>query len=162
MQGGTTSRPVVRMARTTRTRRPRWGLLAQFGAGSLVPLLLFGLVLANHERNVIRADQEQSTAEFAKLAARGLLSFILAPSDFDGPLPKDRIAILDVVVKRLSGPDSIPHVRFLGADGTIRYSDEKELIGKPAPDDDMFRRALRGETVAHHSKVRFLNAEDTS
>src|SRR5688572_16420276 len=129
------------MARTTRTRRPRWGLLAQFGAGSLVPLLLFGLVLANHERNVIRTDQEQSTAEFAKLAARGLLSFILSPSDFDGPLPEVRIAILDVVVKRLSGPDSHPHVRFVGSNGVVRYSDEKDLIGQRLPRDDIFRQA---------------------
>jgi diguanylate cyclase (GGDEF)-like protein len=145
------------MGRTRRNRRTRWGLLAQFGAGSLVPLLFFGVILADHERNVIRDNQESSTAEFSKLAARGLLSFIVAPSDLDGPLPEFRVKMLDTVVVRLSDRGIKPHVRISSADGTVRYSDEKSLIGTRLPTDERFRNAVLGETTAHHEKIFFSN-----
>ena len=125
-------------------------------------MLLFGVLLAAHERNVIRDNQETSTAEFARVGARGLLSFMVSDSDFNGPLPEDRITILDAVVDRLSGPDSDPHVRMSSADGTVRYSDEKELIGVRVPRDRMFQRAVNGETLASHEKRQFTNVSGES
>jgi diguanylate cyclase (GGDEF)-like protein len=124
-----------------------------------VPLLLFGLVLASHERDIIRDNQEASTAEFAKLGARGLLSFLLGPSDFDRPLPEDRIKVLDLIVSRLSEPGTTPHVRISGSNGIVRYATERALIGRRVAADERFRRAVGGEFVASHEQVHFLGEQ---
>ena len=131
-------------------------LLSRFTAISLIvtaaAAVVMGLGIQNYlEKVVLRQEAENAAEQVATL-----LNPRLRLVDFAGPLPAARFAQIDTLVREnIIGRNRqhVVRVKLWSRDGTILYSDERELVGRRFPIGKEFREALEGRTAFEISSL---------
>ena len=124
-------------------------LMTRFSVVGVMITLLVAAALGY----LMQADlTSNALADAGALAAAQVVasaSPLLVPADFNKPLSEERIAELDrLVTGDLAGSGSVVRVKIWNPQGTIVYSDEKQLIGKNFGLSSDVRAALTGRTVS--------------
>src|SRR5262245_46840679 len=111
-------------------RWTRMTLLARFTVTGLSVTLVIGVVLA---WTLARGQESAALAREAEAAAesaRVVLDPAIGSSSLDAPLPPERYAALDRIVReRLVGQHTV-RVKVWGLDGTVRYSTDPDEVGQ--------------------------------
>jgi signal transduction histidine kinase len=123
------------------------GLLLRFAAGSLGAFLLIGAgVMATTVSNVRHRAELEANAH-AVFVAEAVLGPALSGVDLRAPLTGEPYAQLDSIVRnRILSDGYDVRVKIWRADGTILYSDAREIVGQRFADEaDELSEALAGE-----------------
>ena len=131
------------MHATDRQKR-RW--LIEFGACSLVPILVLGLVVAQSLRESIRERALDRAKQEAVTVAQLAIEPQLSAGDLERPLPPERRRRIDSAVSDGAGP-RIVNVQIRNREGRIVYATDEQTAGRVVPATVQSRSALGG-TVA--------------
>jgi signal transduction histidine kinase len=123
------------------------GLLLRFAAGSLGAFLLIGAgVMATTVANVRHRAELEANAH-AVFVAEAVLGPALNGFDLSAPLSGEPYARLDSIVRtRILSDGYDVRVKIWRSDGTILYSDAREIVGKRFADEaEELGEAISGE-----------------
>jgi len=109
----------------------------QFAASGLLATIVIGLIAVVITRKTGTDEAIKNAKQVTGLAGRG----VVAPAVTKDVLAEDPAALdgLDKIVKDSVLKDGVVRVKLWTRDGTIVYSDQRELIGKTYPQDDKDR-----------------------
>lgn len=141
--------------------RMRWlrqirdfSLLTRFTAVSLIVTAAVAVVMGLGIQNYLEQAALRQGAENAAEQVAILLNPHLRLADFAGPLPAARFAQIDALVREnIINRQHVVRVKFWNRDGTILYSDMRELVGHHFPIEKELREALEGKTTFEISSL---------
>jgi diguanylate cyclase (GGDEF)-like protein len=108
---------------------PRLSLLGRFSLLSLAAICLTGAIVGSmlHERIEHRAIS--AARELAEATASTGARANLTEADLRGPLSEQRMRALDRSLARPLAASGVAQTKVFGADGRVRYSDDRSQIG---------------------------------
>ena len=131
---------------------PGLRLLLQFGAVSLVPVVILGLVMGQQVRQSMERRALKTFAGSTQTVAKLMAESYLADAGGVSPTPGSTDTFTPIMAKLtpLSGEKS--KLQVVDLFGTIRYSIDRAEIGKPAEPNPDRAKAYRGVVSAHWLK----------
>ncbi|MBI4282337.1 MAG: PAS domain S-box protein [Chloroflexi bacterium] len=140
-------------------RRLRQNLVVQFSVitfviGALVAIASI-LVIASHIRTAAVNDLAKRTESDVSLY------FLkdMTPADLEEPMTGERYDRFHDLVQHSMLGGRIVRVKLWAMDGTVIYSDQRELVGRKFTDDEHLTKALQGETVAEIGDIEGIENE---
>jgi diguanylate cyclase (GGDEF)-like protein len=130
--------------------RPRPSLLATFAIVSIVPLAALGFGLFYFLEGQIRSRALDGARNSAMLVARSSVEPIVLGTDLRGPLPPRLQDDLAASARQLHGA-GVVRIKLWNLDGTVVYSDKRELIGRTFPPSDELAEAAEGRIASEVS-----------
>ena len=129
-------------------------LLTRFTVVSLIVTAAVSVVTGLGIQNYLEQAALRQEAENAAEQVATLLNPHLRLSDFAGPLPAARFAQIDTLIREnISSRQHIVRVKLWSRDGTIVYSDKRELVGRRFPIEKELREALEGRIAFELSSL---------
>ncbi len=122
----------------------RLTLLSRFTLISLVLTAAIAIILVIGIQQRLENDALQQVANSAAEQVTLILSPSLWRSELSGPIPPDKYASLDAVIREDILLPHVVHVRIYSPNGTVLYADEKNLVGQKYPISSELAEALNG------------------
>lgn len=120
-------------ARNSHARLRLVGLLA---LASLGVLLIIGVGVSMITAHNLRRGKEEAAAFHAQFVADAVLAPFLQPSDLEGPVSGARFEEIDLFVRdHVLSDGQVVRIKIWRPDGTIVYSDDRELVGTTYPEE---------------------------
>ncbi len=141
-------------------RRPR--LLATVFCVSLALVGLTAATLVLIVSDHIRESAIDSSVTADGALIRSFAAQVGAGGDLGAPAPPDRTAAINAGLASLVDPDGsgIVQLKIYGADDTIRFSNDPDLVGRPSGDDDDLAEAI--DTARPVAGIEPANGEEES
>jgi diguanylate cyclase (GGDEF)-like protein len=132
--------------------RARPGLLATFAIVSLIPLATLGFGLFYFLQGQIRTRAIDGARNAATLVARSSVEPLVEDADLRAPLPAKLREQLSASREQLHAA-GVARIKLWNLDGTVVYSDKRQLIGRHFPPAEDLREAADGEVVSDVSNA---------
>jgi signal transduction histidine kinase len=132
------------------TKERRFRLARRFALSSLVAFLAIGAILSVVVSRQLRGRQEDAARFHAQFVADSVLRDHFEASDLHAPMSvrSARYHELLSVVRTRILQKPVVRIKIWNADGTILFSDEPRLVGKPFSVDEELKEAFEGKTTA--------------
>ncbi len=121
-------------------------LVQKFSLLSLISLLGIGLISGSVISKSIEANIVHRTEKQISSIVQAHASMVLSPAIFDDPDYSKHNDVFLTYYRMIKSPE-IDRIKIYNGEGTIIYSDEKELLGKNFRDNTDLAEALTGETL---------------
>ncbi|GAX91358.1 sensor domain-containing diguanylate cyclase [Effusibacillus lacus] len=118
-------------------------------------LVVFSLILTI----MVGQYKKRQIGEFAMQNSISLANYIAKKVQFESerfhsPLPTDQLRVLENELEVLSFSFGAKRLKIWDANGTVLYSNNRELIGRTFATGEEFQAAARGKTVVEFSKLK--------
>lgn len=121
------------------------GLLGKFGMVSAVLVIILGGLLTVVLRSIIEERALRRAEQLAQSLGQLTIESLLTPQDFlVERIDDERVSQLEDAIDRGLSGQAVSRVKIFSAQGTVVYSDEKELIGSRFDPSDEKSTALAG------------------
>ena len=134
-------------------------LLLQFSVTAFIVLVVMGFILVVFLSAAVRSHAVESLANQAVVDSRSQLLSVIVPSDLVLPMTGERYDAFHKYVEESIATGGTAEIKLWGKDGTIIYSNNKSMVGLKFPGNDLFQKALRGETVSEIPTPEDLKGE---
>jgi diguanylate cyclase (GGDEF)-like protein len=126
-------------------------LVARVALASLIPVVCLGVALGEYLERQIRTRSLGAKRETAILVA-GAIQSQLAPYNFVGGLTGEDLLAVDGMLSELKR-HGVVRIKVWDRRGRVRYSDERDLVGRTFPRPKGVSRALAGRVSSRISSL---------